>query len=172
MERNQGYGAGGKNTNVNGKGFEKRTDITNFLCENGFWYFIDENFKFLVYNKNNIIIFHFIQNAFDKFMKGRYGIETLRTPDEAFLILKDKKKIIKIIEKKNQNVEGSVDLKLFTGSFMRREYELNFGEEFKFEYIFVLSDFFKKRYKTKDTTKDTKLSKNKQKQKKKYNIHK
>lgn len=64
-------------------------------------------------------------------MKNKYNIELFRYPDEAYLIeYNTGKKVIKILEKKEQKVEGSVETKLWSGSSLKREYELLLGNDF------------------------------------------
>ena len=63
-------------------------------------------------------------------------------PDEAFLITGVK--TVYIIEKKFQNTAGSVDEKLQTCDFKKKQYEKLFsGTSIKVEYIYVLNDWFK-----------------------------
>jgi hypothetical protein len=50
---------------------------------------------------------------------------------------------MKIIEKKEQCVQGSVETKLWSGPALKREYELVLGPEFKVEYAFCVNDFLK-----------------------------
>jgi hypothetical protein len=58
------------------------------------------------------------------YFKKNFNIDTYKEPDEGYLIIKDNKYNLKILEKKNQNVAGSVDEKLKTGDFIKQEYEL------------------------------------------------
>ena len=44
-----------------------------------------------------------------------------------------------------QNVEGSVETKLFAGPSLKREYELMFGPEFEIQYGFCVSEFLQKK---------------------------
>ena len=69
-------------------------------------------------------------------MKNKYNIELFRYPDEAYIIEYNTGcKILKILEKKEQNVEGSV----------KREYELVLENDFKIFYGFCVNDFLKKK---------------------------
>jgi hypothetical protein len=61
----------------------------------------------------------------------------------------------KILEKKNQNAEGSVDTKLWAGPSLKREYQICFDKlnksnksdkMFKVEYAFTLNKFFKTKF--------------------------
>jgi hypothetical protein len=67
-----------------------------------------------------------------------------RCPDEAYIIeYTSGRKVIKILEKKEQNVEGSVETKLWSGPSLKREYELVLGAEFEVFYGFCVSGFLK-----------------------------
>jgi hypothetical protein len=63
-----------------------------------------------------------------------------KKPDEIYIDMSNK--IIFWIEKKNQNVPGSVSEKLQTAHCKRYSLEKNFPG-FQIEYIFMLSNFFK-----------------------------
>ncbi len=123
---NKGTGAGGANTNHNGLTFENKTSIEHNLDKlkyikkeikinkrKGYYY---ENIR------DNINIIYFTKgckNSFKLYFEKEFKIITYRQPDEAYLIKQDDKYILKILEKKNQNVEGSVEDKLKTGAFNR-----------------------------------------------------
>jgi len=155
---NKGTGAGGKNTNANGKKFEHITDIQNKLLEYKYEKIILEKNKYGYYlykNIDNNKIIYLLQNGLKLYVKKMFNIELFRCPDEAYIIEKDGKYIIKILEKKAQNVEGSVETKLWSGPSLKREYEIIMGENFSIEYAFCLSNFLKeninsdtKKYKT------------------------
>jgi len=77
-------------------------------------------------------------------MKNKYNIELFRCPDEAYIIeYKSGRKVVKILETKNQNCEGSCDTKLWATSF-KREYEIVLGCDFEVEYGFCVSLFLEK----------------------------
>jgi hypothetical protein len=80
-------------------------------------------------------------------MEKEYNLIFPRNPDEAYLILyADGRKVMKILEKKAQSVEGSADTKLMAANAFREEY-LFFSEgQFEVEYAFCLSDFFKEKF--------------------------
>lgn len=154
---NKGTGAGGANTNHNGLAFEELTNSEKYLYDKGFtkkkmnknkngYYFEllgkqDDNFQSIIYMK---------QSGFKTYINKNIDktISIYRNPDEAYLIkLKNNKYHLKIIEKKNQNVDGSVEDKLKTGSFNREEYILMF-ENFKditIDYSFCVSEFLEKK---------------------------
>ena len=111
----------------------------NSFTKKSYDYYLSKTFE------DKIIIF-VLQNGFKNYMKKKYNIDLFRCPDEAYIIeYNTGKKIIKILEKKEQNVEGSVETKLWSGPSLKREYELVLGEEFKVDYGFCVSDFLKKK---------------------------
>jgi len=139
---NRGTGAGGSNTNKNGLEFERNIDLK-------------KNYTILsIKNKINEIRFngtdtHFIEvqkKKLQKYMKSKNKMNTTITiahgckePDEAYI--DENKKIIFIIEKKFQQVSGSVCEKLQTAVFKREHYRDLFPE-YRIEYIYCLSDWF------------------------------
>ena len=143
---------GGANTNRNGKLFEKITDPVKFLIENGFKKNKINNNKYGYYLSHKNLIY-VCQYGFRTYFKKRYGIKTLRIPDESFIIKNGKNIIINIFEKKYQKVNGSVETKLWASPSLKREYELYFTDKLSsyFEnititYTLCLSDYFKKRF--------------------------
>jgi hypothetical protein len=87
-----------------------------------------------------------LQNGLKMYMKSKYNIELFRCPDEAYIIdYNTGKKVIKILEKKEQNVEGSVETKLWSGPSLKREYELVLGDNFEVHYGFCVSEFLEKK---------------------------
>jgi hypothetical protein len=148
---NKGTGAGGAKTNYNGLSFEEKTSIEHTLDKSKY---IKKELKikkskgyYYQYIKDNIDIIYFTKgckNGFKLYFQKEFNITTYRQPDEAYLIKNDNKYILKILEKKNQNVEGSVEEKLKTGAFNRREYELmvnNIEYNFSVVYCFCVSKF-------------------------------
>jgi len=149
---NKGTGAGGKNTNYYGKKFEEKTDNQKRLLEMGYTknsftknpkktydYYLSKTFE------DKAIVF-VLQNGLKMYMKNKYNIDLFRCPDEAYIIeYTSGRKVIKILEKKEQNVDGSVETKLWSGPSLKREYELVLGAEFEVFYGFCVSDFLKKK---------------------------
>ena len=166
----KGHG-GGKNTNREGKGFEALTDYVPHLTEQGFekdvWnktskhgFTLSKTFHSHLKEQEiagggaveNIPIAHkrilyLCQSGFKSYMEKEYGLNFPRYPDEAYLVLySDGRKVMKILEKKAQNVEGSADTKLMAANAFREEY-LFFSEgKFEVEYAFCLSHFFKEKF--------------------------
>ena len=147
---NKGTGAGGANTNYYGKKFEEKTNNYERLLENGF---IKKSFTINTKNKydyylsksfeDKTIIF-VLQNGLNLYMKNKYNIDLFRFPDEAYIIeYNNGRKIIKILEKKEQNVEGSVEIKLWSSPSLKREYELLLGLDFEVFYGLCVNDFLK-----------------------------
>ena len=157
---NKGTGAGGKNTNYYGKEFENKSDNQKRLLNDGY---IKKEFTDINNNKvygyylsktfeDRTIIF-VLQNGLKTYIMTNYNIELFRCPDEAYIIeYNNGDKILKILEKKEQNVEGSVENKLWAGPAFKDEYDYMVGSIFKVEYGFCVSNFLK-----------TKLTSNKKK---------
>ena len=147
---NKGTGAGGANTNYYGKQFEEKTNNETRLLEKGFIkYSFTKNPKkqsdyYLSKTVDDKTIVFVLQNGLKMYMKNKYNIEMFRCPDEAYIIeYTSGRKVIKILEKKEQNVEGSVETKLWSGPSLKREYEIVLGSEFAVFYGFCVSDFLK-----------------------------
>lgn len=150
---NRGTGAGGANTNYYGKQFEENTNYQTRLLEMGYTY---ENFlkvkPYLSKTFEDRKIILLLQNNLKLYMKHKYNLELFRCPDEAYIIeYTNGKKVIKILEKKEQRVEGSVETKLWAGPSLKREYELLLGPEFVVVYGFCVSEFLKKKFVSADT---------------------
>ncbi len=141
---NRGTGAGGSNTNVHGKKFEEDTDNESNLLLNG-------------YERRNIISKHYClckkfedrtiifasQNRFKSIIKHQYGIDIFRQPDEAYIIeYANGKTEIKILEKKEQHCDGSVETKLWAGVALKREYQILFESlNIEISYGFCLNKY-------------------------------
>ena len=151
--QNKGTGAGGANTNLNGISFEKKTDNEPRLLSAGFVrkpipvskakyaYYLeheigpDESITYLTQSGLKLYFAHFFHNK-----------DICREPDEAYLFRNGNKYTLKILEKKNQNTEGSVDTKLLAGKGFIDEYEFILGPNFTVKYAFCISEFLKKDY--------------------------
>jgi hypothetical protein len=94
-------------------------------------------------------ILYLAQAGFKTFMKNEYGLNFPRYPDEAYLVdYSNGRKVLKILEKKAQHVEGSADTKLMAANAFREEYRF-FGEgKFEVEYAFCLNAFFKEKFRS------------------------
>lgn len=146
--KNKGTGAGGAKTNENGKQFEEITNNEVRLLSQGFTKTVINKNKYGYYLSKKIGLFteiiFVLQGGLIDYMKQEFEIELFRNPDEAYIIRRPgEKTIIKILEKKHQNVQGSVETKLWAAVALKREYELVCGERFEIEYAFCLNDWFK-----------------------------
>jgi hypothetical protein len=150
---NRGTGAGGKNTNKNGLTFEKKVSVISEIdihssnkkgryFEFGFKNDKDENYKYIAAS----------QNGFFKYMDGKGEINNdikpahgCKKPDEC-IIDEDNKKIY-IVEKKFQQVSGSVCEKIQTAPFKKEHYQKRIPN-YKIHYIYCLSKWFEKNCET------------------------
>ena len=122
----RGIGAGGANTNVNGLAYEALTDIRSTIGD-----------RFRGLPKGTFHKYMIEMGHRDQEVKPMHGC---RQPDEAYLDEENKK--LFIIEKKFQQVGGSVCEKIQTGDAKRENYRDMFPTLYV-EYIYVLSDWFK-----------------------------
>jgi len=143
---NKRTGAGGSNTNYFGKKFEEKTNNQTRLLNDGYTkksftkkpkktydYYLSKTFE------DKTIVF-VLQNGLKMYMKNKYNIELFRCPDEAYIIeYNTGKKVIKILEKKEQNVSGSVETKLWASPSLKREYELVLGSDFEVNYCLCIN---------------------------------
>ena len=149
---NKGTGAGGAKTVLNGGSFEKRTSIESKLLDKKFTKIIMNKKKkygyYYEYNDTITKIIYLTQGGFKLYFKKEFNIDIPKHPDEAFLILRNGQYFLKILEKKNQNVEGSVEDKLKTGRFIRREYEkmLSTMNNLTVSYAFCVSKFLQDKF--------------------------
>ncbi len=147
--KNNGNGAGGSKTTSNGIQFEIKTSIENKLLQNNYIKIITNpknkyGFYFECKNKNNTIIY-LTQCGYKLYFKQKFNIDVYKQPDEAFLIFSNNEYHLKILEKKNQNVSGTVEDKLKTGLFTKKEYEKMLSKitqcKFNVSYAFCVSKF-------------------------------
>jgi len=147
---NKGTGAGGAKTTYNGKTFEEKTDNQKILLNTGYikkkYSEKDKSkYNYYLYKKidDKTIIFT-LQDGFKTYIKKIENIDIFRKPDEVYIVEHKDKKTIKILEKKAQYVEGSVEMKLWSGTAIKREYEILL-KEYVIQYAFCVSDFLKKK---------------------------
>jgi len=171
LRRSIASSAGGANTNAYGKQFEDKTHNARRLLMNGFVPRIivprptsvqaknkkrTTPFDWLTSRTEDKVITFASQHGLKKYMKHKYNIDLFRCPDEAYIIKRPKHKhVLKILEKKEQCREGSVETKLWSGPSLKREYELMLGDKFVVHYGFCVNDYLKqklvssdKKYKT------------------------
>lgn len=149
---NRGTGAGGLNTNLHGLKFERNTNVEDKLITNLYtkkrlnknkygYYFVKE--------LNDKKIIYVTQSGFKDYIEKHFDISIFRKPDEAYIIIDTKKHTIKIkiLEKKEQQREGSVETKLWSCLGLKREYEIVFDEltdyynDVTIEYGFCVNKF-------------------------------
>lgn len=154
---NQGTGAGGANTNKMGKTFEQKTENESRLLSQGFvkHSIVEKNKgKFNYYLEKHTSptssIVYLTQGGLKLYFKTRFHVDMYRCPDEAYLIQNGNHYTLKILEKKCQNVAGSVDMKLLAGNGIIREYQkcLKSAADATFTvvYAFCISGFLKQDY--------------------------
>jgi len=152
--QNRGTGAGGANTNRNGKSFEDKTSNQARLLSSGY---VEHRIPgcnpkavngFYLKKKISEIesIIYLTQGGLKAYFAHFFQKEMCRSPDEAYLFQHGDTYTLKILEKKNQNTAGSVDTKLLAGRGFLEEYEFLLGESFTVQYAFCLSDFLKRDY--------------------------
>lgn len=149
---NRGTGAGGANTNVNGKSFEEKTSNEQRLLTNGFSKKLIPGYK----GKNAYYlakeisptesIVYLTQGGLKAYFEHFLKKEMCRNPDEAYLFRNGTSYTLKVLEKKNQNTAGSVDTKLLAGPGFIEEYQILLGEAFTVKYAFCISAFLKRDY--------------------------
>jgi len=145
---NQGTGAGGKNTNINGKNFEKKISLVPYLMKNDFERkVLTKRSYYLELGVGNMRMKYFQQSSFRHYMKKTYSESMIRVPDEVVILERDgSKPILFVIEIKNQNVEGSVETKLWACDGLKYEYEFLYSEIFDVNYCIVVNDFYKMKF--------------------------
>ena len=137
-------GIGGGNTTT-GLVFECKTDLKTLL--NGIKNY-SVNDKNIVFYKKRKVGMIFVKNDLYKFLKENnvnwkdYLSKKLLSDNSIYVILNN---TFYVIECKYQQVAGSVDEKLQTCDFKKKQYKrLMAASNFEVEYIYILSDWFKK----------------------------
>ena len=145
-------GIGGANTKT-GLIFEGKTDLQTFLCkQKGYSCHPNSQGWVDVFYNNNQVASIFKKNALYKFLKYRnidYDsiLSKKLLPDDSLYVMVNN--TFFIIECKFQKVAGSVDEKLQTCDFKKKQYKKLMSQlNMEVEYIYLLSDWFKqKQYK-------------------------
>ena len=149
---------GGAQTTANGLAFERDTSFNDALGRIDDYELQKYQSKdkkackiWGVKDKDGLVGWSAPQTGLERLLSERFGVEMddvlskrLR-PDEAFMNVRDK--CLYVIEKKYQERAGSVDEKLQTCDFKRREYEklqkaANSDDFETVKYIYVLSPWF------------------------------
>lgn len=136
-------GIGGANTQT-GVVFEGKVDLLTALDKlDGY----DISGNTILY-KGEEVAYSYRKNSLYIFLKEqkidyKHYISKKLLPDDAIYVIKDN--TIYIIEVKFQIVAGSVDEKLQTCDFKKKQYQKLFSSlNYEVEYIYVLSDWFRK----------------------------
>jgi hypothetical protein len=135
-------GIGGGNT-ITGLNFEKETDIIDLLRSTKGYKVKDS----VIYYEGKEVARSMRKNALYKYLDSR-GVDykTILSkkllPDEAIYVITNN--TLYVIEVKFQKVAGSVDEKLQTCDFKRKQYaKLMAPLNIEVEYIYILSDWFR-----------------------------
>lgn len=133
---------------MNGKAFEYLTDNEMILATNGFVKVLMNKTKFGYYLTNKIIsntnpqeIIFVKQNGLKTYLKKMHAVDIFRCPDEAYVMNRNDTIHIKILEKKEQSVDGSVETKLWSAPALKREYELSLGLGITVDYALCVNSF-------------------------------
>ena len=136
-------GVGGANT-LTGLAFEGKTDLSTFLGKQK-GYKVEKD---KVYYKDELVARVFKKHQFYSFLE-EYNINWKEIiskqllPDDCIYVIVDN--TLFIIECKFQQVAGSVDEKLQTCDFKKKQYQkLLSRANIEVEYVYLLSDWFKK----------------------------
>jgi hypothetical protein len=149
---NKGTGAGGSNTNLLGKSFELRTLNPNLSTYKKYVYGRQKrkhDFHMVAEGDDMRIVFA-MQSGFKQYVKNKYNISIFRLPDEAYILeYKSGRKVVKILEKKEQSGAGSVETKLWAGPSLKREFEIVMPG-FEIVYGFCVSSYLQKLFESQD----------------------
>lgn len=149
--KNRGTGAGGAATNTSGLTFENKVSSEEHL--------LSLEFSKVIFNKNikngfylwkrypdDTNVFFLKKKGFNLYMKSKFNVDIEREPDEAFIVIdKEGNKKMFILEKKNQNRDGSVEDKIEAAYGIRFHYRYH-ATGFEVHYGFCLSKWFKRRF--------------------------
>jgi hypothetical protein len=146
-----------KKANERGRAFEQHTDFIfmerlfgfdrHFLPSSG------ENSFVLKKKEGTKTIYGMKQRAFGIFVRHMAGIESHLIPDESYFIFHSSATgpstlVLKIIEKKAQHVDGSVEEKLLCGPSYKEEYKQLFALaqlDIHVEYAYCVNEFLAKK---------------------------
>lgn len=139
--KNKGTGAGGSNTNKNGLPYEELTDLENCLTIIETYEFSNKikfnNYEKILLRTKQSNLFKCMEKYIDKKIKKAHGC---KNPDECYI--DETTNTIFIIEKKFQQVSGSVCEKIQSPDFKIWQYRRTFPH-FDIVYIYCLSEWFK-----------------------------
>lgn len=139
-------GFGGGNT-ITGLNFEGRADFLTLLDTAPGYEVTKAEIGYKVFFNGEIVANTYKKHDLYKFLKingvdWELIISKKLLPDDAIYVIKEN--TIYILEMKYQEVDGSVDEKLQTCDFKRKQYQKLFSQlNFEVEYIYILNDWFK-----------------------------
>lgn len=145
---NKGEGAGGANTNKTGLAFEDRVSCEQRLLSMGFernkiGKSRSPNGYTLTKKISNKTYIFLKKSGFKKYMLETFGKTVKNEPDESFVVIDENNNVkVFIIEMKNQNVSGSVDLKLLAAPGIRFMYQECLGGKIDVDYCLCLNSWF------------------------------
>ena len=157
---NRGSGAGGANTNKNGKAYEESTCFEKLICDEEwekkildkktkyghYWVKITDTCRIVKISQGGL------KKFVEKFYPGQTRCPIFRCPDEAYFIIphdQSKRTILKILEKKSQHRKGSVDTKILAAPGFIKEYEKVFLHKLDIQYAFNLNSWWKHEFEQK-----------------------
>lgn len=138
-------GSGGANT-LSGRKLERKLNLEKEI-QHGQGYSLSKHD--ILYNGKKVAEIYAKHNFYGDFLskvsaKWKRAVSLILLPDTAIYIPSKKK--VYIIEVKFQHASGSVDEKLQTCDFKKKQYEKMLeGTDVKVEYIYVLNSFFSHR---------------------------
>lgn len=145
MPRKKNVVGGGNKTNVHGLAFEQETTLAEALTKVG--YILTPNNLIYLGKKNVGKLTQKYSLYKDVLQPNGINWKTIISkkmlPDDCFVNYRNK--TIYVIEKKFQSSPGSVDEKLQTCDFKKKQYQKLFKSiGYKVKYIYLLCDWFKK----------------------------
>lgn len=141
----------GANANMFGHKFEKDTCVEEMLLREGITKNIIAKGKYGYYlskKYDDTEIIYVTQTGMKYYFEKEYKIKIFRNPDEAYIIKTKNEIIIKILEKKEQKCDGSVETKLWSGPSLKREYEILLGKNFIVHYAYCLNKYLSGKFKS------------------------
>jgi hypothetical protein len=139
-------GIGGGNT-MTGINFEGRTDFLTLLNSTPGYEVCKLSIGYEVRYDGSVVAKTYKKHDLYRFLSTQ-GIDWKKIitkkllPDDAIYVIKEN--TIYILEMKYQEVDGSVDEKLQTCDFKKKQYKKLFSElNYEVEYIYILNDWFK-----------------------------
>lgn len=137
-------GGGGANTNKHGKLFEQATSNEPYLLADGY---VPCKEGFLMKDNEDALRFYGKQTELNSLLWTTFGVRLIRRPDEIYMTVwknpeeNRRKHRIKILEKKAQYGQGSVETKLWAADGFLHEYREVLGERFEVEYAFCVNRY-------------------------------